>query len=159
MQTLVCTFWRVEGLTGAPSAEVVCTCPSKHSVALILTWPTHNSLEGVHGGHRGDRLAPPDESRATRLRGGAVGHSHRWHAASHLPGGVYAGRSTICWLLQGSGPDLDSHTEERLLCAAVKSGPDPCRSRPAPVLGAQLSSGSHLGRERPEIPRGCATAT
>ena len=66
--------------------------------------------------------------------------SHCLQAASHLLKLLDAGRTTICWLLQGSGPDLDSHNEQRLLVGTVK-----VRDR---ILQKRASAQRQLSRPR-----------
>ena len=86
----------------------------------------------------GDRRPRPDEHRPTRLGGGAVGHSQCWHAASHLPGGVYAGVEILGWLLQGCGPLLLSHTDSGRPCV---------RSKERRASEQRLASASHRGTD------------
>ena len=75
---------------------------------------------GVGGGHRGDHRPPPDGPRPPRVMPRAVCHSQCWHAASHLPRGVYGQCTFAPDQLQVQVPDLDSRSDERLVAATVK---------------------------------------
>ena len=108
-----------------------CCLEADHDEIVELSSSSRRK-EGLPPGHRGGRGEQPVHPRGG---GGTPSPLVGWAGGRWLLGGRLAVRAAICWLLQDVGQNLDSHTEERLLCVTVK-----VRDR---ILQKRASGSSH----------------